>query len=131
MRMSRVLLAGVAVAGAVATTSAFTAANSLSPPDNVAGYGSATVTGATVNNIRYNPDTDPTKLASVVFTSTTDVTNTAATMYLSNAGAAVASSASTCAYGAFAAGTMLITCTLTAPVAFVAFDAIGLTIVSQ
>ena len=130
MRMSRVLLAGVAVAGAVATTSAFTASNTLSPPDNVAGYGTATVTGATVNNIRYNPDTDPSKLASVVFTSTTDVSNTAATMNITSSGTTVASSASTCVYGAFTT-TMTITCTLTTPVAFTAFDAVGLTIVSQ
>lgn len=51
MRMSRVLLAGVAVAAAGIATSAFTAGNDVQ--DSVAGYGSATVTGATTTHINY------------------------------------------------------------------------------
>jgi hypothetical protein len=51
MRKSRLLLAGVAVAAAAAATSAFTAGNTVQT--SVAGYGSATVTGATTKHINY------------------------------------------------------------------------------
>jgi hypothetical protein len=132
MRMSRVLLVGVAVAGAAVTTSAFTAGNTLSPPDNFAGYGDAVVSGTTVNNIRYNPSgSDPSRLASVVFTSTQDITNTAATMNLTNGGTTVGGTTSTCVVGSFSAGAQPITCTLGTAVLFTAFDGIGLTVVSQ
>jgi hypothetical protein len=72
MRTSRVVLAGIAVAAAAATTSAFTASNDV--PDSVAGYGSGTVTGATVTDIHYTPkSSDPMHLDNVVFTTTTDM----------------------------------------------------------
>jgi hypothetical protein len=133
MLKSRVILTGIAVAAAAVAGSAFTAANSITPSGtNVAGYGEATVTGASVNNIAYTPATDASKLASVVFTSTTGLgTDTAATMFLTNAGVAAPSSASTCVIGAAAAGETPITCTLTAAVAFADFDAVGLTVVSE
>ncbi|SOC53223.1 hypothetical protein SAMN05660748_4344 [Blastococcus aggregatus] len=51
MRMSRVLLAGAAVAAAGIATSAFTAGNTVE--DSVAGYGDSTVTGATTEQIDY------------------------------------------------------------------------------
>jgi len=51
MRKSRVLLAGVAVAAAGVTTSAFTAGNTVQT--SIAGYGTATVTGATTAHINY------------------------------------------------------------------------------
>jgi hypothetical protein len=134
MRMSRVLLVGVAVAGAAVTTSAFTASNTFTAVDNnVAGYGELVVSGAIVTNIAYTPAADATKLASVVFTSDENITGTSATMILTNGGSAVAASASTCVVGAWNAGTTSqpITCTLTTPVAFVDFDKTGLTVVSQ
>jgi hypothetical protein len=72
MRTSRVVFAGIAVAAAAATTSAFTASNTV--PNSVAGYGSATVTGATMTDIKYTANTaDPTTLASVKFTTSTDL----------------------------------------------------------
>ena len=78
MRMSRVLLAGVAVAGAVATTSAFTAGNTFDASgalDDNAGYGQLTVTGVTVSNVAYVPlAADTSKLDNVVFT-ITEATN--------------------------------------------------------
>ncbi len=81
MRMSRVLLAGAAVAAAGIATSAFTASNTV--PDSVAGYGQGDVTGATATAINYiaNED-DGTILDAVVFTLTTDVTNATSTMTL-------------------------------------------------
>jgi hypothetical protein len=51
MRMSRVLLAGVAVAATAAATSAFTASNTVQ--DSVAGFDASTVTGATTKHVNY------------------------------------------------------------------------------
>jgi hypothetical protein len=81
MRMSRVLLVGVAVAGAAVTTSAFTASNTV--PDSVAGFGQGAVTGAIVTDIHYvaKPE-DGTILNAVEFTTTTDVRNSTSTMTL-------------------------------------------------
>jgi hypothetical protein len=68
MRKSRVLLAGVAVAAAAAATSAFTASQDLSAGDGVLGYGEATVSGADVDAIHYNRDSDDNSLMeSIVF----------------------------------------------------------------
>jgi hypothetical protein len=79
--MSRVLLVGVAVAGAAVTTSAFTASNTV--PDSVAGFGQGAVTGAQVTDIHYvaKPE-DGTILNAVEFRTTTDVRNSTSTMTL-------------------------------------------------
>jgi hypothetical protein len=132
MPRTRVIVTGIAVAAAAVTGSAFTNANDFTGVDNnVAGYGELAVSGATITNIAYTPDTDATKLASVAFTSSTDSTGGAATMLLTSGGAAVTGGESTCLIGAFAAGSQQITCTVTVPVAFTAFDKVGLTVVSQ
>jgi hypothetical protein len=81
MRTSHVVLAGVAVAAAAVTTSAFTAGNTLQA--SKAGYGQSSVTGATVSDIEYTPwATDNARLGQVVFTTSTDVTGLTATMLL-------------------------------------------------
>jgi hypothetical protein len=54
MRKSRVLLAGVAVAGAAVATTAFTAGNTFDQPTSVVGYGEVTVTGIHVTTVTYN-----------------------------------------------------------------------------
>ncbi|MDP5184720.1 hypothetical protein QOZ88_18960 [Blastococcus sp. BMG 814] len=73
MRLSRVLLAGVAVAGVAATTSAFTASNTV--PPSTAGYGSATVSGATATDIAYVLDAaDKSLVDSINFEITEDIT---------------------------------------------------------
>jgi hypothetical protein len=134
MRKSRVLLAGVAVAAAAAGTSAFTTSNDFDDLDNnVAGYGELAVSGANVSNIAYNPDTDVSKLNNVVFTSDDRIDGGAATMGLTLAGVATTGGANTCVIGTWDTGTTSqpITCTLTAPVAFAAFDKVALTVVSQ
>ncbi|MGY1721131.1 MULTISPECIES: hypothetical protein [unclassified Blastococcus] len=133
MRLSRVLLAGVAVAGVAATTSAFTASNNFSGVDNnVAGYGELTATGVAVSNIAYNPAADATKLASVVFTVGQDTSTMDAVMTLTSGDPDVVApgSASTCVYSA-SGTTHLITCTLTTPVDFTSFDKTGLTVTSN
>jgi hypothetical protein len=81
MRMSRVLIAGVVVAGAAATTSAFTAGNTFAPgvDEAIVGYGEATVTGANITAIHYNRDsTNQSIMASVVWETDSDLTALAA-----------------------------------------------------
>ena len=135
MRMSRVLLAGVAVAGAVATTSAFTAGNTFNAgatADDNAGYGELTVTGVTVSNIAYNPvAADPSKLDNIVFTVTEDTSNMDAFMVLSGSGGVLAGSSSTCTYSLAAGPSHLITCDTPNTVEIVNITKVGLTVVSK
>src|SRR5947209_19308599 len=83
MRKSRLVLVGVAVAAAAATGTAFTAGNTFSQTNDIAGYGESTVTGATVSTIHYTLDPlDGTKIASVVFITTQDLTGGSASVVL-------------------------------------------------
>jgi len=129
MRTSRVVFAGIAVAAAaVAGTSAFTASNTV--PDSVAGYGEGTISGATVTDIQYTPlSSDNTYLASVVFTTTDDVTNETSTMTLKSGTTPVGSSPYSCTYSAYSSGSMTITCLTPDNPAFADFDTVGLTVV--
>jgi hypothetical protein len=132
MRMSRVLLAGVAVAGAVATTSAFTASNTFTPGagalDDNAGFAEMTVTGVAVSNVAYNPLAgDASKLDSVVFTVAEDTTDMKALLTVSTAGGPIASGAITC--GAWTA--TLITCDVPDTVNIQDVTKIGFTVVSK
>ena len=130
MRMSRVLLAGVAVAGAVATTSAFTASNTFTGVDNnIAGFGEATVSGATITNIAYTPDTDASKLASVTFTASNDIVGSTTAIMVLKLGTATASGQdNSCSVDATA---NTITCALTTPMPFINFNNVALTVASQ
>jgi hypothetical protein len=143
MRMSRVLLAGVAVAAAAAATSAFTAGNDFDDvPSNVAGYGQLEVTGATVTDIHYVVNGDDGDLVDAVeFTTTTNITGASSTMVLrtgatAGVGGTVVGDPSTCdvkdAWDALdPTPTVVLTCDTTAtPVSFTAFNAVGLTVVS-
>lgn len=131
MRLSRVLLAGVAVAGVAATTSAFTANNTFTVDNNVAGYGELTATGVGVTNIAYNPVTsDASRLQSVVFTVDQDTTSMSARMTLSASGTPVAGGSSTCVY-ALDGTAHKITCTLGTPVLITSFDRTALTVTSN
>ena len=71
---------------------------------------------------------DAAELASVVFTATGDITDTAQTMVLRLNGSPL-SSTSTCTK--LLATNTTVTCTLTTPLAFTAFDGLALTVVSQ
>jgi len=128
MRKSHLALAGVGVAAAAVTGSAFTAANVV--PASVAGYGQGAVSGATVTDIDYTPyASDNTDLGAVVFNSSTDVTGKTATLTLKSNATTVLGTY-TCALGAYAAGTMDITCdTSTTHPDFDAFTYVGLTVV--
>jgi hypothetical protein len=129
MRMSRVLLAGVAVAAAAVGTTAFTAGNTLDPSQ--AGYGESTVTGAAVTNIVYTPwAADNAKLDSVVFTTSTDVTGLTATMLLREADSdIVGTNPYTCSITGTAPAPMTITCNTTDHPDIDSFETVGLTVV--
>jgi hypothetical protein len=129
MRRSHLVLTAVGISAAAVTGSAFTAANTV--PDTVAGYGEGQVTGATVTDIDYTPyAADNTDLDTVVFQSSTDVTGKTATLTLKNGTNPVGLSPYACSLGAYAAGTMDITCDVSADHPdFDSFDHVGLTIV--
>ena len=133
MRKSRLLLAGVAVAAAAVTTSAFTASNTFTGLDNnVAGYGQVTATGVNVSNIAYTPAVaDGSMLHKVTFTVDQDTSTMAMRMTLLLGTTPTAASASTCAYSLVGGVDNTITCTLTVDVAFTAFDKTGLTVTSN
>lgn len=128
MRRSQLVLTGVAVTAVAVTGSAFTAANSV--PDTVAGYGQGQVTGATVTDIDYVPyASDNTDLATVVFNSSTDVTGKTATLTLKSDATTVLGTYA-CTLGAYAAGTMDISCdTSSDHPDFASFSFVGLTVV--
>lgn len=119
-----VLVAGLAMSGA----SAFTASNTMSQTSNVAGYGDATATGATVTDIAYTAlAADGSKLDSVTFTTSTDVTGKTAKLVLKLNTTHVGTYS--CTLGTFSALTgQTITCDVTDDVAFTAFDKTGLTV---
>jgi hypothetical protein len=135
MRTSRVLLAGVAVAAAAVTTSAFTASNDV--PPSVAGFGQAEVSGATVTNIHYvTNDDDGTILDAVEFTASDDITLNTSTMTLktgsaSGVGGTVVGDPYPCSVTTPWNGTSLVlTCATTGTTRnFEDFDAVGLTVI--
>jgi hypothetical protein len=126
MRKFTKLVAVAGFAGLVAVGGeAFTASNTV--PDSIAGYGQSAVTGATITNIAYTSlGTDASKLASVVFTSSTDVTGKNATMTL-RLGSAVVGTPYSCTLGSYSS-TMTITCATADNPDYTAFDTTGLTV---
>jgi hypothetical protein len=115
MRMSRVLLAGVAAAAAGVATSAFTAGNTFANGSQTAvvGYGEATVTGANITAIHHNrAAVDESLMAEVVWDTDTDLSSLAAndaTMTLKSGGTLVGDYPCTIAVGT----PTTITCTTT------------------
>ena len=116
------LLAGLAISGG----GAFTASNDMTAVNggtkNVGGFGTATVTGATVTNVAYTLDAatvDNSKVSAIVFTATEVLTGKTAKLAL-KLGTADVTAPNSCAI----TGTLnsTITCTFTTPVAFSAFD---------
>lgn len=67
------LLGAVAVAGAVAASGAASTAGNTVGGDNYAGYGSATVTGATTTGIEHTLSADGTTVNSTLLTFSTDL----------------------------------------------------------
>lgn len=128
MRMSRVLLAGVAVAAAGAATSAFTASNTV--PPSTAGYAAATVSGATVEDIDYVVNSaDRSLLDRITFQVTEDITgmNAYLTLRTGVAPGTVVGSPITCTVGTRLSTTSPITC-LTPSQPIAGFNSVGLTV---
>jgi acetoacetate decarboxylase len=134
MLKSRVILTGIAVAAAAAAGSAFTAANTFAPSveDGAVGYGEYTVSGATVSKVVYTPNSDVSKLDSIVFTSTSEITSgNEATMYLKDGSTPTAASDSTCVLGTWGTpttGEQTITCTFDTAVEIATFNTVALSI---
>ena len=138
MRMSRVLLVGVAVAGAAATTSAFTASNTFNATgalDDNAGYGALTVTGVTVSNVAYNPvAADTSKLDNVVFTITESAGDMNSFMTVKNSGGTVlfaSDSTDACTPSNPGGTTYIITCETPNTLDIQTIAQVGLTVVSK
>ena len=131
--LARSVPAGIAVAAAAATTSAFTASNTV--PASVAGYGQNQISGVTVSDISYKSlDTDSTKLKEVDFTVDTDVSASTynAKMTLKSGGTAndttVVGTPYTCSIGTFSGGHLTITCLTADNPAFESFTTVGLSV---
>jgi hypothetical protein len=131
MRKSRLLLAGVAVAAAAAATSAFTAGNDVQ--DSVAGYGSATVSGAHTAHINYQLDATKTKVDAIVFELTENFDDAVANEGLEawlqlqdDQGAAVGSPV-LCSFAPFASAVTPVTCTIPGT-AIDSFEGVALTV---
>jgi hypothetical protein len=132
MRKSRVVLAGAGVAAAVATGTAFTAANTFTQPSAIAGYGQTLVTGATVTDTDFTAySADPTDLATVVFNTSTNVNGKTATLTLKNGVTGPVIGTFTCdtSSSVYGSGTMDIICDTSAThPKFDAFTYVGLTV---
>ena len=130
MRTSVKLITALSVAGlSLAAGSAFTASNTL-PAGSVSGYGQSVATGATITAVTDTlVSTDNSKLASVAFTSSTDVSAVGKTisMTLKN-GTTVVGTPYTCTAGSYTAGSMTITCLTADNPLLSAFDTTGLTV---
>jgi hypothetical protein len=75
-RKTKKIILAVAVIGAVAAGgAAFTAANTV--PDTIAGYGTSTISGATVDSIQYTTNGDGTQITDAALTLPGDLTATA------------------------------------------------------
>ena len=126
MRLSRVLIAGAAVAAAGIATSAFTASNDV--PNSVAGYDEATVTGATVTKIEYVVNaTDTSLLDSVKFTATQNIATMKAYLQLQEADGDPVGSPITCTVGAYGGTSTPVTC-LTPGREITSFEGLALTV---
>lgn len=110
----------------LAAGGAFTASNTM-PAGSVQGYGQTVYTGATVTSTTVNTlSTDASKLASVVFSTTTDVTGKTNQMTLKNGSAVVGSPYSCTVSGSVSPWT--ITCATADNPLLSAYDTIGLTV---
>jgi cysteine sulfinate desulfinase/cysteine desulfurase-like protein len=125
-------IVAAAVAGLAASGggSALTASNTMPGSAVVSGYGEVTVSGATVTAVT---DTlkagDNSRLASVVFVSSTDLTNDTMTLTLKNAGTIVGTSYACSITTAWAAGSNTVTCDTSADYPLLnTFNTLGLSV---
>jgi len=132
MRMSRVLLAGVAVAGVAASTSAVTAGNeNQAATDSVVGFMNYTATGVSVTNIAYTRDAvDASKLDKIVFTIEESALDTDSVLTLRSSSAQITGSPFTCGYEAVDS-THTIKCDVPNTIEIEPITEVGLTVTSK
>jgi len=136
MRKSTKLFGALAVAGLVAAGgSAYTASNTwdVLAEAGVSGYGQTIATGATITSLTNNlVTTDNSKLASVEFVSTTDLTGKTVSMTLRTDSAGtntVVGVPYTCTFTPFTASSTTITCATADNPLLSAYDTTGLTVI--
>jgi len=124
----KILVGAVALAAlGLGAGSAFTASNTM-PAGSLSGYGQVVSTGATVTSMTHNLlATDKSKLESVTFVSSTDVSTKTASLTLKT-GSTVVGSPYSCSLGTYTAGSMTITCNTADLPLLSAFDTTGLTV---
>jgi hypothetical protein len=124
-KIGALVVAGVAAVG-FGLGGAFTASNTL-PTGQIDGYGESVATGATVTAIKTNVlATDASKVTSVEFTTTTDVTGKTSTMTLKQ-GSTVVGTPYTCTVTG-TASPWTITCATTDNPLLNSYDTTGLTV---
>jgi hypothetical protein len=106
MRARRLVLATVALAGLAVTGSAFTDSNTFAPGATApkTGYGSTSVTGATINSLHYNLNASGDNVDSVTLVLAGDTTSSAVSIGF-NGG-----STTSCGTGTFASAATSYTC---------------------
>jgi hypothetical protein len=128
MQKKKLALVGVAAIAALgfAAGGAFTASNTL-PAGGVQGYGESVATGATVTAISTTTlSTDASKVESVAFTTTTDVSGKTNTMTLKNGSTVVGTPYSCTVSGT--ASPWTITCATPDNPSLDSYDTTGLTV---
>jgi hypothetical protein len=130
MRLSRVLLAGAAVAAAGIATSAFTTSNDVQ--ESVAGYGKETVSGVTTSDIKYVLDASKTQVTEINFKVTEDLdpatyADVAAFLQLAETDGTLVGGPQACVIGTFSVDHTPINCNIT-DVLVDGFDSIALTV---
>ena len=126
MRWPFKILGALAAAGIATSTSAFTASNTM-PANGVTGHGQTTSTGAIITGSQATAAMDASRLASVTFTSTANVTGKTSKMTLKSGNTLVGSSYP-CTLGLYV-GSMTITCNTPDNPLLNAFDTRGLSVV--
>jgi hypothetical protein len=118
----------LAVAALVTGGSAFTDSNTFLSDSQVAGYGEQSSTGAYIVQVNYTPwETDRSRLSSVSFVTTTDLTGKTASLTLKDGSTSVASYA--CATPTdYTSGLSTIVCNVTGHDLVASFDRTGLTV---
>lgn len=123
-------VAAVAVAAAVTAGSAMTGSNTFAggAASPLAGYGEVSTSGAEIVGISFTPwESDGSRLGSVSFTTTTNITGRSASLTLKNNGEAV-SSYPCSAPGPYESGLQTVVCSVSAHDLVSSFDTTGFTV---
>ncbi|MCW2849263.1 MAG: hypothetical protein JWR90_3237 [Marmoricola sp.] len=128
MSRSTRFIGALGLAALVTSGSAFTASNTFLDRSQVAGYGEQSSTGAFIVQVNYTPwETDRSRISSVSFVTTTDLTGKTASLTLKNGSELVATYA--CATPTeYTSGLSTIVCDVPGHELVASFDRTGLTV---